>query len=99
MKYRAPAKPLRVTIEAELDAGGWIIGVRDNGIGISSKFHDQIFSPFKRLHGGEIPGSGIGLALCRRIVELHGGRIWIKSEEGQGTAVLFNLPSAASTPA
>ena len=60
--------------------------------GIHPDYHETIFSPFKRLHGREHPGTGIGLALCRRIVERQGGRIWVESEPGQGAAFHFSIP-------
>ncbi|HEY1337662.1 MAG TPA: ATP-binding protein [Bryobacteraceae bacterium] len=94
LKYRKPDEPLVVRIEAESSSPGeWIIAVKDNGAGIEPKFHDQIFAPFKRLHGAEIPGTGIGLALCRRIMEAHGGRIWVQSERGKGAT--FRLAFSA----
>lgn len=65
---------------------------RDNGLGIDSQYHQEIFGPFKRMHGREYPGSGIGLAICRRIVEQHGGRIWVDSVPGQGALFQFELP-------
>jgi signal transduction histidine kinase len=66
--------------------------VKDNGQGIPRKYHDRIFEPLKRLHGGETPGTGLGLALCRTIVARHGGRIWVESEgPGYGTTFHFTL--------
>jgi signal transduction histidine kinase len=68
--------------------------VKDNGIGIDPEFVDQIFKPFKRLHGGEYPGSGIGLATCQKIVKGYGGRIWVESSPGSGSTFLFSVPAA-----
>lgn len=97
IKYRRPGGPLEIQIAAE-PAGPdyWIISIRDNGMGIPIQYQERIFSLFKRLHGREIPGTGIGLAVCRRIIESHGGRIWVESEELQGSKFLFTLRSAAA---
>jgi signal transduction histidine kinase len=96
IKYHSEAEPVRVDIDAKRDeSGDWLIRVRDNGIGIAEDHLEKVFQPFKRLHGRDIPGNGIGLALCRRIVEGHGGRIWAESKEGEGATFLFTLPSAA----
>ena len=98
IKYRSPGCPVRVNITAERDsAGDWLIRVRDNGIGIAQDQIEKVFRPFKRLHGTEIPGTGIGLALCRRIIEGHGGRIWAESSEREGTTFLFTLKPAGGS--
>jgi light-regulated signal transduction histidine kinase (bacteriophytochrome) len=91
IKYRG-AEALRIYVTAERTNGEWLFSVRDNGIGIAAEYHELIFRPFKRLHGMKFPGTGIGLALCHRIVERHGGRIWVESEPGKGAAFRFSLP-------
>jgi PAS domain S-box-containing protein len=92
MKYVKDAPPrLRLTAERAAD-GAWMLGVKDNGIGIRSEYAQQIFQPFKRLHAqGEYEGTGIGLAICRKVVERHGGRIWVESEEGRDAHFKFTL--------
>jgi len=98
IKFRTPGVPPRVHIEARRapdEPHQWLFRVADNGIGIDPKFFERVFAIFQRLHSRrEYPGTGIGLALCRRIVERYGGRIWIESEPGKGTAFLFTLPEA-----
>ncbi len=94
IKYRAEAAP-RIEVHAERrNDREWVVSIRDNGIGIESRYHDRIFRPFQRLHGRELAGTGIGLALCRRIIESHGGRIWVESEVGSGSTFLFSLTPA-----
>jgi signal transduction histidine kinase len=92
IKYRRPDTPLSIRISAEPHSEEeWRISIEDNGIGIARQHHASIFLPFKRLHGREVPGTGMGLALCRRIVGAHGGRIWVESSSGQGAKFLFTL--------
>ena len=81
----------RIHIGAVRTNEEWRISVTDNGIGIDPKYHQLIFEVFKRLHGASHPGSGIGLAICRRVIERHGGRIWIESQLGQGATFHFTL--------
>ena len=84
-----------VSIEAERDGDMWRFSVRDNGIGMDPENTKRIFEPFRRLHGEEsYPGTGIGLAVCERIVEQHGGRIWVTSELGEGSVFSFTMPAA-----
>ncbi|MGH9630544.1 MAG: sensor histidine kinase, partial [Bryobacteraceae bacterium] len=66
--------------------------VSDNGMGIAPQYYEKVFTAFKRLHGKKIPGTGMGLAICKRVVQRYGGRIWIESQAGQGTRFYFTLP-------
>lgn len=91
LKFRG-AEPPRVQVGCEQRDSEYVISVSDNGIGIAPEHHERVFGVFKRLHGREIPGSGIGLAICRRIVERNGGRIWVESEAGRGATFRFTLP-------
>lgn len=91
LKYHGE-KPPRVHVSAEKNGSEWTVSVRDNGIGIESKYHERIFEIFRRLHTQEkYPGTGIGLAVCRRIVTRHGGNIWLKSSSSQGSEFFFTL--------
>jgi chemotaxis family two-component system sensor kinase Cph1 len=92
LKYRSAAVP-RIEIGATQNSNEWVFSVRDNGVGIDPKYWDGLFVPFHRLHGNEIPGIGLGLAICRKIVEAHGGSIRLDSKVGGGTAFLFTLPA------
>ncbi len=91
LKYRSDAEP-RVEVSCEQTESGWQIQVRDNGIGIEPSYKEEIFKPFKRLHGEERPGSGIGLATCQKIVSGYGGRIWVESVPGMGSTFFFTIP-------
>ncbi len=93
IKYRSPDRPPAVHVTAERQNGHWIFAIRDNGIGIDSEYKEKIFGLFKRLHrSDEYSGTGIGLAICRRIVDQYNGRIWVESEPGQGSIFRFTLP-------
>lgn len=95
LKYKSSERDPNVVISAAPHSGShWVIRIQDNGIGIPPEFSELVFTPFKRLHGREIPGTGIGLALCRRIIEAIGGRIWLESPQTGGTAFCFTLPVA-----
>ncbi len=91
LKYRQGVP--RVRIESRAEDGHWLLSVADNGIGIAKEFQTQIFGMFRRLHKrSEYPGTGIGLAICQKVVERYGGRIWMESEPGRGTTCFFTLP-------
>ena len=98
IKYSGETAP-QIHVSAERDAEGWRFAVRDNGIGIEPQFAGRIFGMFKRLHGKEIPGTGIGLALCKKIVERRGGRIWVESELGHGATFKFTITNRGAESA
>lgn len=92
IKYQGESKPT-IEISAEKKDGMWLFAVKDNGIGIEQWFSERIFIVFQKLHDHrKYPGSGIGLALCKRVIEKHGGKIWFESEVGKGTTFFFTLP-------
>jgi light-regulated signal transduction histidine kinase (bacteriophytochrome) len=92
IKYRSKDAP-HIRISAKLDDSNWVFSVQDNGIGIDPQYQDQIFGVFKRLHrNDEYEGTGIGLAICKRIVERYGGRLWVESKPGEGATFRFAIP-------
>jgi light-regulated signal transduction histidine kinase (bacteriophytochrome) len=84
--------PCQIHISCRQAKGEWVFSVRDNGPGIEPSFQERIFGAFMRLHGKEHPGNGLGLAFCRKAIELQGGRMWIESAEGAGSTFYFTLP-------
>ena len=94
LKYRSQAVP-RVQVRAQKNEYEWIFSVRDNGVGIRPEYQRTIFRLFKRLHGREIPGTGMGLAICSKIIERHRGHLWVSSQPGEGSEFFFSLPAAS----
>ena len=93
IKFSKADVPSKIHISADINEKETIFAVEDNGIGIDKKFHNKVFVIFHRLHHKtEFPGTGIGLAQCKKIIELHGGRIWLDSDEGKGTTFYFTIP-------
>lgn len=95
IKFKAQEPP-EITVSSQLRGGEWLVVVRDNGLGVDAEYAERIFEVFKRLHSrGEYPGTGVGLAICKRIVERHKGRIWVEPAPGGGSSFCFTLPVAA----
>ncbi len=94
IKFRRPEEPPRVVIDARNLGEYWQFSISDNGIGFDQQYAERIFAIFQRLHGvGVYPGTGMGLAICRRIIEQHGGKIWATSNPGAGSSFIFTLPT------
>ncbi|MEO8130720.1 MAG: PAS domain S-box protein [Bryobacteraceae bacterium] len=91
IKYRGNQVPF-IDVQCHKVGSEWVFSVQDNGIGIEGQYLRQVFGVFKRLHGKRFPGTGIGLAICQRIVDRYGGRIWVESEPGRGSTFLFTVP-------
>ena len=99
LKFGRPDVPPVVRITARRDGDEWQINVRDNGIGIESEFADKVFVIFQRLHARDAyEGTGIGLAIVKKIVEYHGGRIWLDLDVEEGTSIYFTLPVLPGAP-
>ncbi len=94
LKYGKNREGTHVMICADDGADEWRVSIRDNGPGIAPGDHERIFQPLKRLHGREIEGTGMGLAVCRKIVERHQGRLWVESAPGEGARFTFTLPKS-----
>ena len=94
LKYRPSVRQPQIQISASERSDDWTFRVRDNGVGIEMQYAGEIFGMFRRLHSDDnsYPGNGIGLALCKMIVERHGGRIWVESEIGKGCRFFFTIP-------
>jgi signal transduction histidine kinase len=95
LKYRAPDRPPRIRVAWRQEEGEWGVSVTDNGIGIAPEFRRDVFKIFRRLHtASQYEGTGIGLAICQKIVKHHGGRIWVEDAAGGGSVFVFTMPAA-----
>jgi signal transduction histidine kinase len=95
IKYRSE-RPIEIHVTAERSGAEWIIRVNDNGIGIAPEHRERIFGLLERLHGAEIPGAGMGLAICKKIIEAAGGVIWVESTSDSGSTFCFTVTAATA---
>jgi len=98
IKYRHPQRPSVITIDAFRDGSSWLFTVADNGIGFDPVYKEHIFEAFRRLHDSAVPGSGVGLAICKTAIESFGGYIWAEGHPGSGAVFHFTLPAAPARP-
>jgi signal transduction histidine kinase len=97
IKYRRKGVAPRIHLSAKLEGDTWVFAVRDNGIGIEPQYRHSIFQVFHRLHGRDVPGTGVGLALAQKIVETNAGRMWVESETGVGSTFYFTIPQVGES--
>ena len=98
LKYRSPDRPCQIRISAERQGDDWLLSVDDNGIGVEQQYAERIFTIFQRLHlRDQYGGTGIGLALCRRIVDFHHGQIWLAEKHDPGARFQLTLPQTQAT--
>jgi chemotaxis family two-component system sensor kinase Cph1 len=95
LKYRKPDTPAHIVVSSHRDDQEWVFEIRDNGIGIDDMYVERIFTICQRLHARDVyDGTGIGLAICRKLVQHNGGRIWAESRLGEGSSFRFSLAAA-----
>jgi chemotaxis family two-component system sensor kinase Cph1 len=92
IKFHGANAP-RIHVSAKRVGNYWELSVRDNGPGIEAAYRERVFLPFKRLHGRDYPGNGLGLAICKKLIARHAGKIWVESEPGRGATFVFTLPT------
>jgi light-regulated signal transduction histidine kinase (bacteriophytochrome) len=93
IKYRRTDEPLNIAVSAQRKDDEWVFRFKDNGMGIERSLFEKIFSKFQRGYSGRREGMGLGLYICKRVVERHGGRMWVNARPGKGTTFYFTLPA------